>query len=167
LYYKEIQRLLGYRVRVVGNGLRTIPHPTERHRVRSVQACLPLCYLDVEKIVERRTGKFMARHRLVGVSLWPLAAALQRIRRGSSQKAREPAVEYSRIALARNPIRDCVEAGLSQRQLAELAGVRVETICRLEAGKHVPGVPTVDKLDRTLKRHAKSQCKRGTTQGQH
>ena len=70
-----------------------------------------------------------------------------------------PAVEYSRITLARILIRDRVEAGLNQRQLAELAGVRVETICRLEAGKHVPSVATVDKIDRAIKRHVASKRK--------
>jgi transcriptional regulator with XRE-family HTH domain len=48
---------------------------------------------------------------------------------------------------------------LSQRELATMAGVRVETLCRIETGKHTPSVPTVDKLDRALKRHAKSKSK--------
>lgn len=70
-----------------------------------------------------------------------------------------PAVEYARISLARKIIRDRVEAGLNQRQLAELAGVRVETICRLEGGKNVPSVATVDKIDRAIKNFAKSKEK--------
>jgi len=44
-----------------------------------------------------------------------------------------------------------VAAGLSQRELALKAGVRVETLCRIETGKHIPSVPTIDKLDRALK----------------
>jgi DNA-binding XRE family transcriptional regulator len=67
-----------------------------------------------------------------------------------------PAVEYARASLARKLIRDRVAAGLNQRELASLAGVRVETLCRIETGKHTPSVPTIDKLDRALKRHAKS-----------
>ena len=66
-----------------------------------------------------------------------------------------PAVEYARASLARKIIRDRVAAGLSQRQLARLAGVRVETLCRIETGKHLPSVPTIDKIDRALKRAAK------------
>jgi DNA-binding XRE family transcriptional regulator len=62
-----------------------------------------------------------------------------------------PAVDYARASLARKIIRDRVAAGLSQRQLAERAGVRVETVCRIETGKHTPSVPTVDKIDRALK----------------
>lgn len=71
-----------------------------------------------------------------------------------------PAVEYARASLARKFIRDRVAAGLSQRELATLAGVRVETLCRIETGKHTPSVPTVDKLDRALKRCAKAMGKR-------
>ncbi|MBI1900246.1 MAG: helix-turn-helix transcriptional regulator [Planctomycetia bacterium] len=62
-----------------------------------------------------------------------------------------PAVEYARVSLARKIIRDRVAAGLSQRQLALRAGIRVETLCRIETGKHTPSVPTIDKLDRALK----------------
>ena len=47
--------------------------------------------------------------------------------------------------------------GLSQRQLALRAGVRVETLCRIETGKHTPSVPTIDKIDRVLKAAAKQQ----------
>jgi DNA-binding XRE family transcriptional regulator len=70
-----------------------------------------------------------------------------------------PAAEYARASLARKLIRDRVAAGLTQRQLATMAGVRVETLCRIETGKHTPSVPTVDKIDRALKRHAKSRNK--------
>jgi ribosome-binding protein aMBF1 (putative translation factor) len=62
-----------------------------------------------------------------------------------------PAVDYARASLARKIIRDRVAAGLSQRQLATRAGVRVETLCRIETGKHTPSVPTIDKIDRALK----------------
>ncbi len=67
-----------------------------------------------------------------------------------------PAVDYARASLARKIIRDRVAAGLSQRQLAERAGVRVETVCRIETGKHTPSVPTVDKIDRALKQAART-----------
>jgi DNA-binding XRE family transcriptional regulator len=68
-----------------------------------------------------------------------------------------PAVEYARASLARKIIRDRVAAGLSQRELAMRAGVRVETLCRIETGKHIPSVPTIDKLDRALKQAAKQR----------
>jgi transcriptional regulator with XRE-family HTH domain len=68
-----------------------------------------------------------------------------------------PAVEYARASLARKIIRDRVAAGLSQRDLATRAGVRVETLCRIETGKHIPRVPTIDKIHRALKRAAKER----------
>ncbi|MBI3838836.1 MAG: helix-turn-helix transcriptional regulator, partial [Planctomycetia bacterium] len=68
-----------------------------------------------------------------------------------------PAVEYARASLARKIIRDRAAVGLSQRQLALRAGVRVETLCRIETGKHTPSVPTIDKIDRVLKQAALEQ----------
>jgi DNA-binding XRE family transcriptional regulator len=78
-----------------------------------------------------------------------------------------PAVEYARASLARKIIRDRITAGLSQRQLALRAGVRVETLCRIETGKHSPSLKSIDKIDRALKQAAKPQSSRraklGTT----
>ena len=78
-------------------------------------------------------------------------------------KGRFPAVEYTRISLARNLIRDRKAAGLSQERLAELAGVRQETISRLETGKHSASPRTIEKLDKAItaagKRLAKAKGK--------
>src|SRR5690242_18350597 len=63
-----------------------------------------------------------------------------------------PAVEYARASLARKIIRDRVAAGMTQRELAKLAGISFEHLCRIETGKHVPTVPTIDKIDRALMR---------------
>lgn len=68
-----------------------------------------------------------------------------------------PAVEYARASLARKIIRDRVSAGLTQRELAKLAGISFEHLCRIETGKHVPSVPTIDKIDRALKRTAQGK----------
>ena len=62
-----------------------------------------------------------------------------------------PAVETARILLARDLIRSRRALGWSQAELARRAGVRVETLDRLERGTHSPNVTTVDKLDRALK----------------
>ncbi len=70
-------------------------------------------------------------------------------------KGNYPAVEYARASLARKIIRDRVAAGLTQRKLAELAGISFEHLCRIETGKHTPSVPTIDKIDRALKHSAK------------
>jgi DNA-binding XRE family transcriptional regulator len=66
-----------------------------------------------------------------------------------------PAVAFARVSIARKIIAARKAAGLSQEELARRAGVRQETISRLEAGKHSPTIRTVEKIDRVLKRAAK------------
>lgn len=63
-----------------------------------------------------------------------------------------PAAESARIVLARQILRRRRAAGLTQSELAKRARVRVETLSRLEHGKHSPNVATVDKIVRVLKR---------------
>jgi DNA-binding XRE family transcriptional regulator len=70
-----------------------------------------------------------------------------------------PAVDYARASIARGVIQDRVEAGLSQRELAKRAGIRVETLCRIETGKHTASVATIEKIDRILKRAIKPKKK--------
>lgn len=61
-----------------------------------------------------------------------------------------PAIEYARADLAREVIRRRIASGLTQRELARRVGVRSETISRLEAGKHIPRLETMERLDRIL-----------------
>jgi DNA-binding XRE family transcriptional regulator len=63
-----------------------------------------------------------------------------------------PAVDSARVLLARKLIRRRRALGLTQAELAKQAGVRVETLSRLEHGKHSPNVATVDKIVRALKK---------------
>jgi DNA-binding XRE family transcriptional regulator len=63
-----------------------------------------------------------------------------------------PAVAFARVSIARKIIEQRHALGLSQQELARLAGVRQETISRLESGKHSPTVRTVDKIDAALRR---------------
>ncbi len=63
---------------------------------------------------------------------------------------RFPAVEYTRISLARNLIRDRKSVGLSQERLAELACIRQKTASRLESGKNSAMPGTVAKIDRVI-----------------
>ena len=51
-------------------------------------------------------------------------------------------------------------AGLNQADLAKRAGVRVETVSRLEQAKHSPNVATVDKIVRSLDRAEAAQFSR-------
>lgn len=65
---------------------------------------------------------------------------------------RYPAVEYARASMAREIVGRRIDAGLSQRELARAAGVRVETLCRIERAKNSPSPATIEKLDRALLR---------------
>ena len=67
------------------------------------------------------------------------------------RKGNYPAVDYARASLARNIIRGRVEAGLTQLELAKLAGIRNETLCRLERGQHTPTVATIARIEKALK----------------
>lgn len=66
-------------------------------------------------------------------------------------QGRYPGVEAARVVLARKLIRARRALGWSQAELARRAGVRVETLNRLEHGTHSPNVATVDKLSRALR----------------
>ena len=72
----------------------------------------------------------------------------------ADEEGNRPAVEYARASIARSIIQERRQLGLSQEELARLAGVRQETISRLESAKHSPTVRTVEKIDRALKRFA-------------
>ena len=63
---------------------------------------------------------------------------------------RFPALQYARISLARDLIRDRKGVGLSQQRLADLAGVRQETLSRIETGRHTASQTTVDKIMRVI-----------------
>jgi DNA-binding XRE family transcriptional regulator len=71
-----------------------------------------------------------------------------------------PAVEYGCASIARGIIRDRVKAGLNQKELAKLAGIRVETLCRIETGRHLPSVVSIEKIDKAIKKSlAKKQSR--------
>jgi DNA-binding XRE family transcriptional regulator len=59
---------------------------------------------------------------------------------------RFPALQYARISLARDLIRDRKSVGLSQQRLAALAGIRQETLSRIETGKHTANQRTIEKI---------------------
>ena len=61
-----------------------------------------------------------------------------------------PAAETLLAIIARQIADRRHSAGLSQAELAKRAGVRQETISRLESGKHAPTVRTIEKIDRAL-----------------
>src|SRR5947207_4291905 len=62
-----------------------------------------------------------------------------------------PAVEYGRKLLARRLILARRRAGLTQAELARRARIRVETLNRLEKGRHNPDEATLNKIESALR----------------
>jgi predicted transcriptional regulator len=61
--------------------------------------------------------------------------------------------------MARDILRSRQKLGQKQEELAKLAGIRVETLCRLERGKHAPLTTTIEKIDRALQQVEARQAK--------
>jgi transcriptional regulator with XRE-family HTH domain len=64
-----------------------------------------------------------------------------------------------RAVLARDIVSDRERVGWTQAELARRAGIRVETLNRIETGKHTPSVDSIEKIDAAL-RNAKGISKR-------
>jgi DNA-binding XRE family transcriptional regulator len=56
------------------------------------------------------------------------------------------------IVMAQEILRARRKLGLTQAELACQAGIRAETLNRIELGKHSPTIRTMQKIDRALKR---------------
>lgn len=81
-------------------------------------------------------------------------------------KGNYPAVEYARVSLARDIIRDRRAAALTQQELAKRAKTRQETISRIESGKYTASVKLIDRIDRVLQAALKKTAsKREKKQG--
>ena len=61
-----------------------------------------------------------------------------------------PAIQAARVSIARDVIRARRAAGLSQAELARRAGIRVETLNRIEKAKVTADVATMEKIDNAL-----------------
>jgi len=61
-----------------------------------------------------------------------------------------PAAQAMRAMMARKIIAARQTVGLSQAALARKAGIRVETLNRLEKGKHTPELATMAKINQAL-----------------
>lgn len=62
-----------------------------------------------------------------------------------------PALQALAVVQARDILRARRRLGLSQAELARRAGIRPETLNRIEQGRNKPSVPTIAKIDRALK----------------
>ncbi|MBI2808062.1 MAG: helix-turn-helix domain-containing protein [Planctomycetes bacterium] len=69
-------------------------------------------------------------------------------------KGNYPALEALAVLQARDILRTRRKLGLSQKELARRAGVRVETLNRIEHATSSPNVPTMVKINRALKEAA-------------
>jgi len=78
-------------------------------------------------------------------------------------RGRFPAIAYSRASLARKIIRRRQALGIGQAELARLAGVRVETLNRIEKAHTTPSIATVDKIDRALSQKAAEAAEAAAT----
>jgi len=66
-------------------------------------------------------------------------------------KGNRDALAFADAAIARGFITRRIKACLTQKELAKRSGVRMETISRLESGKHIPRQETIVRLDEALK----------------
>jgi DNA-binding XRE family transcriptional regulator len=63
------------------------------------------------------------------------------------------------VIQARDILRTRRRLGLSQAELARRAGIRPETLNRIEQGRNKPSVPTIAKIDRALQ-ETEAECNR-------
>lgn len=66
-------------------------------------------------------------------------------------KGNFPALETLAVLQARDILRARRKLGLSQVELARRAGIRPETLNRIEHAKNAPSIPTIAKIDKALR----------------
>lgn len=94
-------------------------------------------------VVEREEFERLTGHRIdANLSLPPLPAP--------DANGNFPALAYGRALLARRIAAARHRAGWTQAELARRAGVRKETIHRIEAGKNNPDESTFSKIEKAL-----------------
>ena len=71
-----------------------------------------------------------------------------------------PALQTTRVSIARTIIKERKRAGMTQKDLAAAAGIRVETLNRIEKGKVSADTSTIIKIDRALKSAAKGHSRK-------
>lgn len=62
-----------------------------------------------------------------------------------------PALEFLQVSIARTIIRQRRRLGLTQAELARRAGIRPESLNRIEQARVAPAVRTVEKLEAALR----------------
>jgi ribosome-binding protein aMBF1 (putative translation factor) len=90
--------------------------------------------------LERLAAQARTADDAAGIPPWPPA----------DEQRRRPALAFARASIARSIVEERRAAGLSQQELARRAGLRQETVCRIESGKHSPTIRTVARIDKAL-----------------
>jgi DNA-binding XRE family transcriptional regulator len=72
-----------------------------------------------------------------------------------NRSGRRGAAAYIVASIAREMVAERKAAGLTQQELARLAGIRQETLSRLESGKRAPTMRTLTKIERALKKEVR------------
>jgi DNA-binding XRE family transcriptional regulator len=72
-----------------------------------------------------------------------------------------PAIEALRVGLARKLIKRRWSVGLTQAEVARRAGIRAETVNRIEKARVTADTATIQKITRVLEQAEKTQAKRG------
>jgi len=70
----------------------------------------------------------------------------------TATEPRTPSPPYPWLAISFELAANC---GLSQIELARQAGIRPETLNRIEQGRNKPSIPTIAKIDRALTEFSK------------
>jgi len=70
------------------------------------------------------------------------------------------ALAYATVSIAKDLRRQRLAAGLTQADVSRRAGVRVETVSRLENGRGNPTVATVSKIVRAINRASRPKARR-------
>jgi len=73
----------------------------------------------------------------------------------ADDEGNRPALDFFNASIARDIVRERRASGLTRQALAKLAGVRQETISRLESGKHSPTARTIGKIEDALQQTAR------------
>ena len=71
-----------------------------------------------------------------------------------------PALQATRVSIARTIISGRKRSGMTQRDLAAAAGIRVDTLNRFEKGKVSADTATIVKIDRALRNAAKGRSRK-------
>ena len=74
----------------------------------------------------------------------------RRLARKPARKGNLPAVAFAEESIAQNIVERREAAGLSQKDLAARAGIRVEVLNRAERGVVIPSIRTLTKIENAL-----------------